>query len=340
MYKDKNLKAKFNLIKYRFIIFLFFTLLILSNISCNDINNKENKINSIDVKIRVERFDKIFDSISESNIYDIKKKYSFLFPGNLSDDFWINKSNDTIYNLLTKAVAKKFDNFEVIENNISHLFKHLKHEFPHINIPRIISVINNVDYENKLILADSLLIISIDSYLGINHSLYAGVPLFIKKDMDINYLISNIAEKYSVETIKKYSERNFLSKIIFYGKQLYFKDIIMTHSSDEIKIGYSKDENTWANKNELFIWQYIIEKQLLYDTDERLDDRFLLPSPFSKFYLEIDNDSPGKIGQWIGWQIVRSYSNEFPNAKLVEILDLPAEELFNKSKYKPRRIWQ
>ena len=326
--------------KYRFKTFLFFIFLLLITISCNYSRKKENKIDSIEVKIGIDRFDRVFDSISKSNIYKIKKKYSFFFPGNLSDSFWINKSNDTIYDLLSKAVDKKFNNFELIEEDLSHLFKHLKYEFPQINVPRIISVINNVDYENKLILADSLIIISIDSYLGKNHSLYDGIPLFIRKDMDINRLISNIADEYSLKKIKKPLDRNFLSKIIFYGKQLYFKDIIMKHSSDEIKIGYTKDEMSWVEKNELFIWQYIIEKQLLYDSDERLDNRFLLPSPFSKFYLEIDNDSPGKIGQWVGWQIVRSYLNEFPDAQLFEILNLPAEELFNKSKYKPRRIWQ
>jgi hypothetical protein len=28
--------------------------------------------------------------------------------------------------------------------------------------------------------------------------------------------------------------------------------------------------------------------------------------PF-KFYLEIDNETPGQVGGWMGWQIVRSY---------------------------------
>ena len=327
------------MIKYRFITFFCFFLLFLFNISCNNINNIESEVNSIKIKISVDRFDQEFDSLSESNIIEIKKKYSFLFPENYSDTFWINKSNDTIYNLLKTAVNDKFNNLNNIEENISHLFKHLKYEFPEINVPRIITVINDVDYQNKLILADSLLIISIDSYLGYNHNLYNGIPMFIRRQMDINYLSSQIVGKYAQKIINKPFERNFLSKMIFYGKQLYFKDIIMLHQVDAFKIGYTQEEITWVNENELFIWQYIIEKQLLYSTDEKLESRFLLPAPFSKFYLEIDNDSPSKIGQWIGWQIVRSYAEEFPDVKLDKILSLPAEELFKKSKYKPRRIW-
>ena len=40
----------------------------------------------------------------------------------------------------------------------------------------------------------------------------------------------------------------------------------------------------------------LIQKQL----------RFIKPLLFSKFYLEIDNQT-GRVGQWLGWQIVRSY---------------------------------
>jgi hypothetical protein len=36
-------------------------------------------------------------------------------------------------------------------------------------------------------------------------------------------------------------------------------------------------------------------------------DASFYKSGFSKFYLEIDNESPGQVGGWIGWQIVRSY---------------------------------
>ena len=324
--------------KYRLI--KFFSILFLFNLGCNKINNLEAKINSIIVKINIDRFDKAFDTLTESNILDVKKKYPFLFPDNYSNTFWIKKANDTLYNLLQKAVDNKFSNLNDIEGELSHLFKHLKYEFSDIDPPRVISIINNFDYENKLILADSLLIISIDSYLGFNNNLYDGIPLFIKKEMDISFLSSHIAEKYAQKLIIKPSNRDFLSKMIFYGKQLYFKDIITPHQNDAVKIGYLEEENKWVKENELFIWQYIIEKQLLYSTDERLENRFLLPSPFSKFYLEIDNDSPGRVGQWIGWQIVRSYSDNFPKAGLQEILKLPADEIFKKSKYKPKRTWQ
>ena len=71
-----------------------------------------------------------------------------------------------------------------------------------------------------------------------------------------------------------------------------------------------------------------MRNELLFKTDDNLIDRFISPAPFSKFYLEIDNESPGKIGQWIGWQILRSFRKKYPSLKISDILNLPSEELF------------
>ena len=60
-------------------------------------------------------------------------------------------------------------------------------------------------------------------------------------------------------------------------------------------------------------------------------------APFSKFYLEIDNESPGRVGAWIGWQIVRSYAENHPDVKLQDLLALDAKTLFEQSKYKPKK---
>ena len=64
--------------------------------------------------------------------------------------------------------------------------------------------------------------------------------------------------------------------------------------------------------------------------------RFISPAPFSKFYLNIDVDSPGQIGQWIGLQIVKAYQMK-EQKSIAQLLSTPYRELFEKSKYKPRR---
>ncbi|MDF1518362.1 MAG: gliding motility lipoprotein GldB, partial [Lutibacter sp.] len=57
----------------------------------------------------------------------------------------------------------------------------------------------------------------------------------------------------------------------------------------------------------------------------------------SKFYIDIDKESPGRIGVWLGWQIVSAYMTNNNDVTLQQLLQTDAEEIFNKSKYKPKK---
>ena len=84
------------------------------------------------------------------------------------------------------------------------------------------------------------------------------------------------------------------------------------------------------------IWRYFVERELLYDTDPKLLTRFINPAPFSKFDLELDSESPGCLGQYIGWQIVNAYMKN-NDVTLQQMLSTKAEDIFKNSKFKPRK---
>ena len=259
-----------------------------------------------------------------------------MFPEKFDDIVWVNRRKDSLQLILKDAIEKKIQNFDFIEDEIKHLFKHLKYYFPKTNIPKIVTLINNVDYQSKIIYLDTLVLISLDTYLGKNHEIYNGIPNYIKYDMDVSFLSSHIADKFLNRKINYPNERTFLSQMLYYGKKLYLKEKLLPQKNDTILIGYSNKDFTWAKENEIYIWKYFIEKELLYNTDSKLIRRFLDPSPFSKFYLEIDNQSPGKIGRWIGWQIVRSFMKKNPEVKIEDLIFKSSQELFVKSGYKPK----
>lgn len=318
--------------KFKFFIILTVVFFI---IQCKK-NNVEDEINSIPISINFDRFDKKFYNIDSFKLNDLKKEYSYLFPEKFDDIVWVNRRKDSLQLILKNAIEKKIENFDFVEDEINYLFKHVKYYFPKTNIPKIVTLINNVDYQSKIIYLDSLVLISLDTYLGKNHEIYNGIPNYIKYDMDISFLSSHIADKFLDRKINYPNERTFLSQMLYYGKKLYLKEKLLPLKNDTILIGYSKKDFTWAKENEIYIWKYFIEKELLYNTDSKLIRRFLDPSPFSKFYLEIDNQSPGKIGRWIGWQIVRSFMKKNPEVKIEDLIFKSSQELFIKSGYKPK----
>jgi uncharacterized protein YjaZ len=125
--------------------------------------------------------------------------------------------------------------------------------------------------------------------------------------------------------------------MIYFGKQLYFKDLMIPFKTEAQRIGYTEAQLKWAFSNESYIWRYFIERELLFSTDSKLPGRFITPAPFSKFYLEgIDTESPGRLGQYMGWQIVRAYMQQ-NKVSLKDLLKADSEEIFNNSKFKPRK---
>ena len=116
---------------------------------------------------------------------------------------------------------------------------------------------------------------------------------------------------------------------------MYLIDSYLPQIQDSIKIGFSKDKYDWTLANKEEIWMYFIDKDLLFSTDTNLNRRFLDDAPFSKFYMEQDNLSPGRIGVWLGWQIVNAYMQK-NDVSLQQLLETDEEIIFKKSKYKPR----
>ena len=319
-----------------FLFFVFFLSFFFINIQCKKNNHIEDEINSIPINISFDRFDKKFYNIDSFRLKDLKKEYYYLFPEKFDDIVWHNRRKDSLQLILKDAIEKKFKNLDNIEDKVNHLFKHLKYSFPNLKIPKIVTLINNVDYQSKIIYLDTLILLSLDTYLGKNHKIYSGIPNYIKNDMDISFLSSHIIDKFLSSRIIYPKERTLLSQMIYFGKKLYLIEKLLPHQKDSIIIGYSKEELIWAKSNELYIWKYFVEKETLYKTDSRLIRRFIDPSPFSKFYLEIDNNSPGRIGRWIGWQIVKSYMKRNPNTSIEDLISKSSEELFIKSAYKPK----
>ena len=312
---------------------LFFIILA----KCVSKEEEESKIKAIPIALKIDRFDIKFQRSQAEHITQLKADYPFLFPNEFDDEVWIARQKDTLQLLIQDAVEAHFSDVEVLEKSLTHLFQHILYFFPNTKVPRIIGLTNNVDYQIKIVYADSLLLLSLDTFLGHNHPLYEGIPNYIRKEMDGIYILSQVVEKFSTSFLKVPKDRTFLAQIIWHGKKLYMQDILNTHQEDFIKIGYTSEELQWAENNEKLIWQYFIEKQMLYSTEPDLMRRFIMPAPFSKFYLEIDNESPGRIGVWVGWQIVRAYMKRFPNTIITDLFDLSPQKLFQMSGYKPKR---
>jgi len=317
-------------------LFLLSMVCCLLLVSCDQKSKVEKAIEETPVDVvKVERFDKEFFETSPNDLSKLKKKYPYFFSPQINDTVWTNKMQAPIWREVYTEVEKKYPSTEGIQNEVEALVQHMKYYFPKTKTPKVITLISDMDYSNKAIYADSLVIISLELYLGKDHKFYT-FPKYLKQNFEERQMMPDVVKSFSSGKIASPMDKNLLSQMIYFGKELYLKDLLLPEYSDAEKMGYTPEQIVWCQENESYIWRYFIEKEMLFSDEQKLTSRFIDPAPFSKFYLEIDNDSPGQVGSWIGWQIVRSYM-ENNDAKVDQMLKMSAKEIFEKSKYKPKK---
>jgi len=316
--------------------FWFLLLLIISLFSCDNVSETEAKIEKVDANFEVIRFDQKFAKATAESLPDLRSQYPFLFPKRYPDSIWIQKLNDSIQQEINLEVSKAYPEFSEETDDLHSLFQHTKYYFPEFEIPNVITITSEVDYKNKVIYTEDYLFVSLDTYLGKDHKFYIGIQDFLRKNFKKEQIAPDSANEIAENYVPKAESRTFLAHMLYYGKILYLKDKLIPFKTDAEKIGYTQKEMEWAQSNEEEIWRYFVENELIYDTDSKLYERFLYPAPFSKFYLQLDSESPARLGQYIGWNIIRRYMSK-NDISINKMLDTSAEEIFNKANYKPKK---
>jgi len=317
--------------------FFFVGLIVLCCFfSCSDKKKHQIDVSNITSDFTVKRYDVDFYNATSKSLPKVKDKYSYLFPKEFSDSLSLAKIEDKQEQELFAETQKIYKDFSSIEEQLKLLYKHVKYYNQNFNPPDVVTILSNIDYESRVIYADSLLLISLDVYLGKKHPFYGDYPKYIKENNTKEHIIVDVANAFVNAQILPLNKRRFLDKMIYEGKKMYMLDRYLPLQSEKEKSGFSVDKLNWAIENEEQVWRYFIDKKLLFSTDTKLNKRFLERAPFSKFYMEQDHLSPGKIGVWIGWKIVNSFM-ENNDVSLQKLLEIDEEIIFKKSKYKPKK---
>ena len=332
--KFEMFKRVSRLLSVRFSFFL--GLLVFLVVGCVDDVKIPDEISQIPIELELDRFDQKFAKTDSSGLKDLMRSYPYLFPQQYTYDFWVAKVQDTIQLELNKEVTAAFPDFNEELVALDNLFKHIKYYYPKTPVPKVVTITSDVAYRTPVILTDSLLVIGLDNYLGEEHHFYNGIQRFYTQNFRKEQIDVDVADAFVQKRVRKMGNRRFLDEMIYHGKRLYMMQQLLTLVAENEIIGYTPEQLDWAEANEVDIWTYFIENEVLFDTDSKLLSRFINPAPFSKFYLEFDNESPPRLGRYIGWQMVKAYMQR-NNIPLQLLPEKSSEEIFKQANYKPRK---
>lgn len=243
---------------------------------------------------------------------------------------------DTQLISISKKVMELYPDLISEEVQLSDAFSRYHYFFPDKKLPVVYTYISDLYYENPVIVNDSVVIIALDVYLGEGFSLYRslGLPNYkIRCMTDDNIVIDVMKAMYIYDLAPTHQQKTLIERMIAAGKLLYYLDAVLPNVPDSLKICYTSKQMKWADANKENVWAFFVKNKLFYSANYKMQTKLIQDGPFTTGF---SNESPPRLGIWLGWQIVRKYMENNPDTSLEELFkNDDAQAIFNQSGYKP-----
>lgn len=249
-----------------------------------------------------------------------------------------NFLHDPLILELKDKTEQVFPDLGDVESDLTLAFKRLKYYLPDHAVPEVYSYISGLYYEAPVEYFDTVMIISLDLFLGPDFEPYRaiGLPMYMARRMTPGAIVPECMEQIGIRLLPEaLPEKTLLDQMILHGKVLYFLDLALPDHSEPLKIGFTPEQIQWCKENEQKMWSLFIEKEMLYSADPVVISRFIQDGPFTSGLPE---SSPAMLGRWIGWQIIKSFMRTHPKTTVEELFgNTDSQGILSASRYKPSR---
>lgn len=308
-------------------------------------------LKNINVKVEIKRFDNALFAINPDSIKEaipkLANEYGAFFHLFGEGIIHIGKVEDVEFSnylesfLTDKMVTETYKKVKEVYPNLDNLnaeftdaFKRYHYYFPNRSIPKIYSFISG--FNQSTVLADGLLGIGLDRYLGSDYINYPrlGIPKYSINDMKPSKISSDCMRAWAIgEFPFNDSIDNFVNNIIYEGKLMYFTKRMLPDQPDSLIFGFSPAQMKWCERNEKVMWTYLIENKMLFISDSFTLNKYINDAPFTSGFSQ---ESPGRAVVWLGYRIVSSYlksNKEITFQRMMMLRDY--QKIFNNSRYRP-----
>ena len=239
--------------------------------------------------------------------------FGYCIGGNMqTDSSYINGirrfySNNYIQRL-ERTIQKKQGDFSFEKKELLIAFRRLKGFFPRKKIPKTIYFINS-SFSASVFSTEKEIAIGVERYIGSKEKVIKELPTnqfytWIKNGMKKEYLSRDVMAGWLMTHYCTETSENYASEMMRWGKILYITQGTLPNVKTNTILRYTNKQFNWAIKNEGVFWKYLVENELLFKTDEKTRSNLLNEGPFT---VGLPEESPDRLGQFLGWRIVKQY---------------------------------
>jgi len=336
--------------KKSIIVTLSLSGLLILLVSCSQKNRFIIDTTKNRVEVKIHRFDKDLLKLDTTNmktgldsLYARYPEFLPVFTENILDtaatdtvavrNLFHQFLTDTTFTAINKKTLETFTDISDIEKQVSDAYTYIHHYFPQVKLPEIYFYVSG--FNRAVMLNNKFIGIGTDFYLGSNYPAYQN---FTYQYMLYNMRRESVATDLVSTTLFRMfvmnsSQYRLMDNMLFRGKVMYLLSTFMPNEKPEVIMGYSPEQWKWCKTYEKQVWAAIIDQKHLFSTDVQLIRKYMNDAPFTS---PISQESPGRLGTWIGWQIVQSYMDKNPKVSLTDLMNEDNyQKILEESGYKP-----
>ncbi len=302
---------------------------------------------SKNVEINILRYEQDLFNIDQGNMKAAFAALYGKYPENLiAKNAWNNNEmllsikdflNDPVIKEIYQDTEAMYADMSWFKKEITPAFTLYLTHFPNERIPDFCTLVSGIDFQMPQVFGyENTIFICLDMYLGKDNKHYgqAGMPKFISARCEKKYMVTDCFSKALVyRHLPDRTLVTLLDNMVDAGKKMLFTQTMFPTTSAQDILGYSKEQYKWATSHESAIWHYLVEKNLVFDNTDNVIRRMMDETPFTR---DFGNDSPGRLGVFIGFQIVQSYMKTHPGTTLKDLMAMnDSQKLLKESGYKP-----
>ena len=294
--------------------------------------------------LHIYRYDQALFNLPQQNLAaeldSLKKDYEFFLGDQPSVPQLKAYLNDPINKRLYKEAQEKYGDLSELEKQFQEAFARIRFHFPEAKLPRIYTIISGLSLETPVIFTDSVLIVSLDMYMGKDYHYYKqmgeSLPQFVRRRMTGQHLLPDCMKELSYAFIhSNNTSSSILDDMILEGKRWMFAELALPDIPDSLICGYTAAQLEWMENYEYDVWSFLIDKNYLYSNDNLVSRKLIGEAPFTAYF---GKESPGCIGRWIGWQICRNWIAQNPGRPLKELFEeMNPQKILKDSRYRPSK---
>lgn len=324
--------------------------------SCSGVSDQPD-VSNIHVDLKVQRFEKGLFELDSVGMYTRLDSLLAAYPSfgdvfmtevlncdpRWSDDTLVSYvygfTHSSAYRSVYDSAEKLFGDFSSYEKELEHALQFQKHYFPQYPTPeKLITYIGPLDGQGDGV-ADNALVVGLHHHLGATASFYQNewlqstYPAYISRRFEpatiaINCMSALIRDMYPENA----ADAALIDQMVEKGKRLFILQKLLPEHPEHLLIGYTEAQLKDCYKHEAVIWNFFGSNELLQSTDYNAIKNYVTDGPKTQ---ELGEASPGNIGSFVGWQIVKKFMKKNSETTLVALMKTPATAIIEKAKYKP-----